>query len=233
MTELFIASRENVADFYKNLEWMRLLYGHPRTTTLAFFFLWTGWMTPLEMQSSANRSRWLLQAELLSVCCSFSALPQFQSPESTYRTYCHVGGRQSDYNENNIPRLTRSSDVFPERLHCGWCATNVPAVSCHWLVPIRDRPGAQPSSLAFWNSENNVVRHHLPPSATKTRAHAVQASCWICMCDPLWRIIPSFSVGRTSPHTSLQWLTSSCPCALKWALPSCCHGKIGSNVKKK
>lgn len=144
------------------------------------------------MQSSANRSRWLLLAELLSVCCSFSALPQFQSPESIYRTYCHVGGRESDYNESNIPCLTRSSDVFPERLHRGWCATNVPAVSCYWLVPIRDVPGAQSSSLAFWNSKNKVVTHHLPPSAAKTREHAVQASCWICMCDPFWRIIPSF-----------------------------------------
>lgn len=146
---------------------------------------------------------------------------------------CHVGGRQCDYNENNIPCLTRSTDAFAERLHCGWCATNVPAVSCCWLVPIRDLPGAQSSSLAFWNSKTKVITHHLPPSATKTREHAVQASCWICMCDPFWRIIPSFSIGRTFPHTSLQWLTSPCPCALKWAFPSCCHGKIGSSVKKK
>lgn len=82
--------------------------------------------------------------------------------------------------------------MFPERLHCEWCATNGPAASCYWVVPIRDVPGTQSSSLAFWNSKNKVVTHHLPPSAAKTREHAVQASCWISMCDPFWRIIPSF-----------------------------------------
>lgn len=85
----------------------------------------------------------------------------------------------------------------------------------------------------LWHFQNKAITHHLPPSATKTRGHAVQASCWICMCDPFWRIIPSFSVGRTSPHTSVQWLTSPFSCALKWAFPSWCHGQTGSSVEKK
>lgn len=36
----------------------------------------------------------------------------------------------------------------------------------------------------LWHFQNKAITHHLPPSATKTRGHAVQASCWICMCDP-------------------------------------------------
>lgn len=134
---------------------------------MVFFFLSTGWISPLRIQSSANRSRWLLLAELLSVCCSFSALPQFQSPESIYRACCHVGGTQSDYNENNIPCPPHSSDVddVPQTFQMlpatAWCPSGM------YLQP----------NQPLWHFQNKVITHHLPPSATKTRGHAVQASC--------------------------------------------------------
>lgn len=142
--------------------------------------------------------------------------------------------------KTTVTSLTCHSDVLPYRLHCGWHATNVPPVSHYWLEPVRAIPEAQPSLLAFWNIKNKVITHHLPSLAIKTtREHAVQASCSICMHDPVWKsvvivswTISLYSIERTSPHTFPSWLTSSCPFALKWAFPSCCHGRTGSKVKK-
>lgn len=67
----------------------------------------SSWLNvPRKAQCSARRSRWLLLPEPPPLCCPFSAFPLFQSPESAFRTYCHVGWEKSDCNENNYLHTT-------------------------------------------------------------------------------------------------------------------------------